>query len=243
MYRKTRAGGTQKDYRRLYDRLVESLRPLQHRWESADGVVALTFDDGPSKWTIPILELLARHDSEGTFFVVGRHITEEHEGTLRRIVAAGSELGNHTFTHPANIGELPLAELRNELHATSERIEAVIEARPRFWRAPHFHSNLKARTVAAGLGLREAGASVIPADYQWPAEQTAAFVLDALRPGDVVDLHDGRPVDEPAEASAAHREETVQAVSIILGEMEARGLRSVALSELADAPTQPDATP
>lgn len=232
-----------KDYRPLYDRLVESLRPLQHRWESAEGVVALTFDDGPSEWTIPILELLSRHDSRGTFFVVGRHITKQHEATLRRVVAAGGELGNHSFTHPANIGELPVAELREELHATSERIGAVIESRPRFWRAPHFRSNLKARTVAAGLGLREAGASVIPADYQWSAEQTAAFVLDALRSGDVVDLHDGRPIDEPVEASATSREATVQALAIILEGMEERGLRSVALSELLEAPTLPDATP
>jgi peptidoglycan/xylan/chitin deacetylase (PgdA/CDA1 family) len=221
---------------------VESLRPLQHRWESAEGVVALTFDDGPSEWTIPILDLLSRHNSKGTFFVVGRHITEEHEATLRRVVAAGGELGNHSFTHPVNIGELPVAELRDELHATSARIEAVIDSRPRFWRAPHFRSNLKARAVAAGLGLREAGASVIPADYRWPAEQTAAFVLDALRSGDVVDLHDGRPVDEQAEASAAHREATVHALSIILEGMEERGLRSIALSELAGFPTLPDAT-
>jgi peptidoglycan/xylan/chitin deacetylase (PgdA/CDA1 family) len=222
---------------------VESLRPLQHRWESAKGVVALTFDDGPSEWTIPILDLLSRHDSRATFFVIGRHITEEHEATLRRVVGAGGELGNHSFTHPANIGALPVAELRNELHATSERIEAVTESVPQFWRAPHFRSNLKARTVAAGLGLREAGASVIPADYQWSAEQTAAFVLDALRSGDVVDLHDGRPVAEPVEASAAGREATALALSIILEGMKERGLRSITLSELARVPTMPGATP
>jgi peptidoglycan/xylan/chitin deacetylase (PgdA/CDA1 family) len=91
---------------------VESLRPLQHRWETAEGVVALTFDDGPSEWTIPILDLLSRHDNWATFFVVGRHITEQHEATLRRVVAAGGELGTHSFTHPANIGKLPVAELR-----------------------------------------------------------------------------------------------------------------------------------
>jgi hypothetical protein len=69
------------------------------------------------------------------------------------------------------------------------------------------------------------------------------FVLDAARSGDVVDPHNGRPIDEPAEASAASREATVQALSIILEGMEERGLRRVALSELADSPTLPDATP
>jgi peptidoglycan/xylan/chitin deacetylase (PgdA/CDA1 family) len=141
-------------------------------------------------------------------------------------------VGNHTFTHPQNVGELTVDALREELRATTDRIESVTQVAPRFWRAPHFRSNLKARAVAAGLGLREAGASLIPEDYVWPAERTADFVLGALQPGDVVDLHDGRPRDEAGNGTAADREETVRALALILEGMAARGLRSVAISKL-----------
>jgi peptidoglycan/xylan/chitin deacetylase (PgdA/CDA1 family) len=212
---------------------VEILQPLQHRRDAADGVVALTFDDGPSDWTDPVLDLLAAHDSHGTFFVIGEAIcSAEREQSLRRIVGDGGEVGNHTFTHPQNVGELSAAALREELRATTNRIESVTGVAPRFWRAPHFRSNLKARVVAAGLGLREAAASVIPEDYVWRAERTADFVLRSLQRGDVVDLHDGRPRDEAAGGTAADREETVRALELILEGMAARGLRSVAISKL-----------
>jgi peptidoglycan/xylan/chitin deacetylase (PgdA/CDA1 family) len=216
----------------LYDRVAQALHPLQHRWGTADGVVALTFDDGPSEWTGAVLELLAGHDSRGTFFLIGEEIcTRERERTLSRIIAAGGEVGNHTYTHPSDVADMSPHQLRDELRATTARIESVIQVTPRFWRAPHFSSNLTARIVAAGLGLREAGASLIPADYRWPAEQTAEFVLRSLRPGDIVDLHDGRPRNEPVKSSP-DREATVRALSMILDGMQRRGLRSVPLSEL-----------
>jgi peptidoglycan/xylan/chitin deacetylase (PgdA/CDA1 family) len=212
---------------------VDALRPLQHRRGSTDGAVALTFDDGPSEWTGPVLDLLAGHEGKGTFFVIGENIsTREQERTLSRIVDSGSEVGNHTFTHPSNVGGISPQELRDELEETTERIESITGVKPRYWRAPHFRSTPATRIVAAALGLREAGASLIPADYLWPAEQTAEFVLGALRAGDVVDLHDGRPKNEPAATSRASREATVRALSLILEGMAARGLRSIPLSEL-----------
>jgi peptidoglycan-N-acetylglucosamine deacetylase len=219
---------------------MEALQPFVCRPDPPAAVVALTFDDGPSEWTASVLELLLRYSSSGTFFVIGRELESSlGESIVHSIVSAGGEVGNHSFTHPGNIGELPTDTVREELRRTSERIEAAAGVRPRFWRAPHFRSSLGSRVVAAGLGLREAGASVIPDDYVWPAERTAEFVLASLQPGDVVDLHDGRPRDEPAGASAAGREETVGALELILAGMQERGLRSVTLSELAQLGGEP----
>jgi peptidoglycan/xylan/chitin deacetylase (PgdA/CDA1 family) len=211
---------------------VDAFRPLLHRRGCVDGVVALTFDDGPSEWTEQVLDLLAQHNGHATFFLIGEAVSgTERERVAMRIPAEGSELGNHTFTHPQDIGDLPVEEIRHELSATTDRIRAATGMPPRFWRAPHFRSSLKARTVAAGMGLREAGASVIPSDYLWPAAQTADFVLRRLEAGDIVDLHDGRPPNEDG-PSLTSRGETVRALRLILERMTARGLRSVCLSEL-----------
>jgi peptidoglycan/xylan/chitin deacetylase (PgdA/CDA1 family) len=49
----------------------------------AEPLIALTFDDGPSEWTEPILDLLADHDAYATFFVVGSAV-EGREATLER---------------------------------------------------------------------------------------------------------------------------------------------------------------
>ncbi|WP_147115900.1 polysaccharide deacetylase family protein, partial [Pseudonocardia sulfidoxydans] len=62
--------------------------------------LALTFDDGPDPhWTPQILDVLRRNDVPGTFFVLGS-LGAQHPELLRDIVAAGSEIGLHTFTHP-----------------------------------------------------------------------------------------------------------------------------------------------
>src|SRR5436190_17603357 len=61
--------------------------------------IALTFDDGPDpEWTPRILDVLARYHAHATFFEVGSHVNE-HPDLSRRVVAAGHELGVHTFTH------------------------------------------------------------------------------------------------------------------------------------------------
>ena len=58
------------------------------------------------------------------------------------------------------------------------------------------------------------------------------FVIERLRRGSIVCMHDGRPPDEPSELSAATREATVTAAGMILAAMSERGLRSVTISEL-----------
>ena len=209
---------------------------VESRHGVGDGVVALTFDDGPSPWSGPILDLLAEHGGRATFFVLGAAVDEpDGTATVTRMLAEGHEVGNHTYTHHTNLPELDDERLRGELTTTSAAIERATGRRPRYWRAPHFRSDARVRAVAGELGLQEIGCSVITADYLWPGPQTAELVLEHLRPGDVVDLHDGRAPTDGPEASSATREDTVEAVRLILAEMTRRGLRSVTVSELLAA--------
>src|SRR5688500_7746414 len=62
--------------------------------------VALTFDDGPTTARVDtILRILAARDVRATFFVIGRDL-EDHMDAGRKLVAAGHELGNHSYSHP-----------------------------------------------------------------------------------------------------------------------------------------------
>lgn len=211
------------------------LRPLEHRREISEPLFALTFDDGPSAWTGAVLEQLRAHGAAATFFVIGCRLgTAEHDRTLRQALAGANEVGNHTFTH------LPLADLTpddvvDELARTNRAIEQTAGITPRFWRPPYLRTSPGASRAAAALGLREVHASIVPADWEWDASRTAAYVLDRLCPGDVVDLHDGRPPLEADDSSAADRLQTVAALGTILAEATARGLRAVTVSELVDA--------
>lgn len=64
----------------------------------ADKVAYLTFDDGPSAQTEPILNQLARYGVKATFFVTGKD-SESHKALYRRIAAEGHRFGNHTYSH------------------------------------------------------------------------------------------------------------------------------------------------
>src|ERR1700678_327197 len=64
------------------------------------GELALTFDDGPNPaWTPQLLDLLAEHDVRATFFMVGRFAQSE-PGLVKRVVAGGHLIGNHSWSHP-----------------------------------------------------------------------------------------------------------------------------------------------
>jgi peptidoglycan/xylan/chitin deacetylase (PgdA/CDA1 family) len=206
---------------------------FEHRYDVTDGVAALTFDDGPSEWTLQILDLLADHGCRATFFALGCLAGEGAE-TLRLTLARGCEIGNHTFTHP-HLTSLRDDEIRDELGRAGEAIEAATATTLRLWRPPFFHVDERVRAAVDDFGLQEVGCSMMPWDWEWDADRSVAFVLERLRPGSIVCMHDGRPPDEPAELSRPTREETVKAVGQILAAMDDRGLRSVTITELLQA--------
>jgi|GEM_PF-1061773 len=191
------------------------------------GVLALTFDDGPSEWTPQILDLLAEHGASATFFILGAAIAGA-ERTLERALAEGHELGLHSWSHP-HLTQLSDDEIRREMSETQAAIERATSFVARVWRPPYFEADDRVRQALAGGGRIEAGCSIAPEDYHWPAERTAAFAIERLRPGAIVDLHDGRP---SRSSSAAERSATVEALELILEEMGQRNLRGVSFSQL-----------
>lgn len=58
----------------------------------------LTFDDGPSENTIPILDTLNRYNVPATFFVIGK-MDEQSKKLYKEIVDRGSTIGLHSFSH------------------------------------------------------------------------------------------------------------------------------------------------
>jgi peptidoglycan/xylan/chitin deacetylase (PgdA/CDA1 family) len=194
---------------------------------TAKSILALTFDDGPSEWTPRILDLLAEHHARATLFILGDGIAA-HEQILKRALAEGHELGLHGWSHP-HLTELSDAEIRDEMLTTQKAIERATGIVARVWRPPYFEVDERVRQALAGSDLVEASCSIAPEDYHWPAARTATFVIERLRPGAVVDLHDGRPARS---GSAETRTATIEALDVILCEMKRRKLQSVPFSQL-----------
>jgi peptidoglycan/xylan/chitin deacetylase (PgdA/CDA1 family) len=208
---------------------------LEHRHDIGESIVALTFDDGPSSWTGQILDLLAAHEGHATFFALGCLAAANGSGeTLRRIVETGSEIGNHTFSHPS-LPTLEDSAIREELERAGPVIEKASGTTLRYWRPPYFHVDARVRKAVSPLGLEEVGCSMMPWDWEWDADRSAMFVIERLQRGSIVCMHDGRPPDEPDDLSSPTRDASVAAVGMILAAMTERGLRSVTISELLAA--------
>lgn len=90
---KGNAGNKQDPYPQLY---VEKPEYVPH--QEGDKVVYLTFDDGPSDYTIPLLDVLDRYGVKATFFDVGIH-SETAEQAMKETVRRGHTLAVHSYTH------------------------------------------------------------------------------------------------------------------------------------------------
>lgn len=81
----------------------------------------LSFDDGPHPEHTPrLLDLLAQHRARATFFLIGTQV-ERYPEIVRRIVAEGHVIGNHSWSHP-QFDQLSLAQQRVEI----ERCDALL---------------------------------------------------------------------------------------------------------------------
>jgi peptidoglycan-N-acetylglucosamine deacetylase len=63
------------------------------------GILALTYDDGPSSaLTLPLLDLLERHHAQATFFMLGRH-AQQYPQIADRVLKEGHDIGCHSDQH------------------------------------------------------------------------------------------------------------------------------------------------
>lgn len=105
-------------------------------------VVALTFDDGPHATNTPrLLNILKERNIKATFFVVGQ-CAREYPHLIRRILADGHEIGNHTWSH-RSLPTLSEATVRSELTRTAEAVQEAGNYHMRLMRPPYGATNSK----------------------------------------------------------------------------------------------------
>jgi peptidoglycan/xylan/chitin deacetylase (PgdA/CDA1 family) len=95
--------------------------------------IAMTFDDGPHATNTPkLLEMAANRHIKLTFFVLGECV-EQNPAVLRREVAEGHEIGNHSWSHP-NLAKLSDADVRSQLQRTEDIIVKTAGIKPKLMR-------------------------------------------------------------------------------------------------------------
>ncbi len=196
--------------------------------------LALTYDDGPNDpHTFHLLEVLARHDVQATFFLIGRYV-QQRPDIVRELVKAGHVVGNHTFTHPLLTLKSP-AEVRRELTDCRKAIEDAVGKHSNLFRPPFGGRRPAVLRVARDLGLHPIMWNVT--GYDWNAPPAPAIekkVERQMRGGDVILLHDGGH-----KQMGADRGQTVIATDHLLSRYQSEGYRFVTISQMMEPPTSP----
>jgi peptidoglycan/xylan/chitin deacetylase (PgdA/CDA1 family) len=203
-----------------------------YQGHTKEKIIALTFDDGPGKFTIPILELLKKHNIHATFFMLGDQI-EEYPAIARQVLDEGQEIGNHTYTHfdyhkQKNAAPQRLAHELAQTEATLRRALQNPDFKTKLVRMPYGYFN---RTWLLPT-LKENGYALVHWSYgtDWhlkmTAEEMTAGYLNNAKPGAVFLFHDG----------GRHREKTLQAVTTVIETLEKEGYRFVSAQEMFPNP-------
>jgi len=200
---------------------------LVNRVETSEQVVALTFDDGPQPpYTGEIIRLLGRYQAKGTFFAIGRNVKAYPEW-VQQAIASGHEVHNHSYSH----SKLVLHSfhspgfIRAEVEQTDRILQVNGVSGPIQFRAPYGVKFLVLPYVLAQMGKANVLWDVNPEDYA--AERPEVIrdrVLEAVRPGSIVLLHDG----------GGDRAKTVAATELILQDLSRRGFQFLSISQLLD---------
>lgn len=200
-------------------------------------LAALTFDDGPDPDGTPaVLAALARHGAHATFFVLGRNAVR-YPDLMHRIAADGHQIANHTYAHPCMVGLSPLRSAL-ELMRCERALRRTHVRRGRWMRPPFGAVDARACAVARLCGYHVVNWGVTGQDWTGAdADVIAARVLDGLRPGAIVLLHDGLepPANGrwPSDARALRdRRPMVEGLSRVLADAESRNIEWVTVDAL-----------
>lgn len=148
--------------------------------------VALTYDDGPSKYTNQILDCLETHGAKATFFVVGTNVNRYPE-ILQRAHSLGMEIGNHTVNHP-NLKNLSPSAVASEMNTNAEYIENAIGIRPKIVRPPYGSYSKSTLSCANQPFILW---SIDTLDWKTRnADKTISAVLSKVEDGDIILMHD-----------------------------------------------------
>lgn len=182
-----------------------------------DKVVALTFDDGPSKYTKDILDILKKYDACGTFFLIGNKVSFYGE-VLREMLSEGNEIGNHSYDHKY-LTRLSEEEVKDEINKTQDEIKRVTGYTPTLFRPTYggYNNTLKSY-IDLTFVLWDADSR------DWSIKSTEGIMYNVfkdVKSGSIILFHD-------------NHEYSVNALPSVIKELKKQGYKFVTVSELLE---------
>jgi len=203
--------------------------------------IALTFDDGPSKETERVLDLLKKHDAKATFFIWGERI-KGREKIIERIKKEGHEFGNHTFSHK-RMWFKSRKFMREDIQKCDDELNKF-GIKKNLFRFPGFKFGLNSLIVCWKLKKKMIFADMVSNDWLNPwlkmkynkkepvkIDKPIQKTLSKTKNGSILNFHDY------LEGIGSHKE-IIPIMEKVLPKLKEKGFEFVTVSELLFESTQ-----
>ena len=180
-------------------------------------IVALTFDDGPSKYTEKILDILKNNNACATFFVIGNKV-EFYSDQVKRMLKEGSEIGNHSYSHKW-LNRLTKEEFQEEINKTQDAIKKETGFTPKLFRPTYGGYSDKLKTYT---DLTFVLWNVDSSD--WKVKNTEKIlnnILPNVKDGSIILMHDNHSY-------------AAKALDNVIKKLKEEGYQFVTVSELLE---------
>ena len=192
------------------------------RSSSNTNQIALTFDDGPHpRYTEEILNILEEYNITATFFIIGIN-AEHYPENLHKILEAGCEIGNHTYSHQRT-SDLNKEELKNQIQRCENTVYQITGIRPCIFRPPEGILPKHFKPIVCENNYDIVLWSIDTRDWAMnPAETISHIVMKNLRGGDIILMHD----------YVSGGNTTCDALRLLIPQILSKGYEFVTVSEL-----------
>lgn len=185
--------------------------------------LALTFDDGPGKYTPEVLDALEKYHAHATFFVVGQNINDTTKAYMQRGAELGCQYGNHSYTHP-NFTKLSKTQIKEEMDKCDAKVKEAIGVVPTIMRQP---GGAVTDSIKQFLDKGQILWNKDTLDWKYrDTERLVKYVLENAEDGDIILMHDIHPT-------------TTAGVERIVKGLTEQGFELLTIDELSKAKNEP----
>lgn len=181
-------------------------------------MIALTFDDGPGKYTDRLLEVLETNHARATFFMVGQNVGR-YPNTIKKMKELGCDIGNHTMNH-RNLVKLSGEDIQIQIESTNDALKKIVDEGATLVRPPYGSEDTKVREhVEYPLVMWSVDTN------DWQTEDVAGlvdYIMHNVKDGDIVLMHD-------------IYDSSVEAAVTVIPKLIENGYQLVTIRELAEA--------
>ncbi len=191
--------------------------------------VALTFDDGPyGTSTDRILTILEKEKVAATFFLIGKNV-EAHPEQVRREIADGDVIGNHSYSHSKQLPVMSSSVLRADISRGKDAIIKASCLSPHLFRPPYSRTSPTMIKEIIGEGYVFAGWTVDPRDWDNANSSTTIVsnVLNFVQANSIIIMHDGHEI-----GTDYSRQNTIDALPVIIETLKQKGYTFVTIDTL-----------